>query len=211
MPARELCELARSRGVHVHVDGAQTWGALVRDLHDLGCDSYAASAHKWFMGPKEAGILYVRAERIPDIAPHAVGVGWGSAVETTARGARKFETLGQRNDAVIAALAPTLTFHELIGPAMIEERILALAAALKEGLAAIPGAHLVTPAPATMSAGVVIARFDGRDARTLFERLYSDHGLAAAPTGGLRLSPHIYVTMADIERTLAAIADQVRG
>ncbi|MGH7554476.1 MAG: aminotransferase class V-fold PLP-dependent enzyme, partial [Longimicrobiales bacterium] len=94
VPARELCALGRERGIHVHVDGAQTFGALVRDLHALGCDSYSASAHKWFMGPKEAGVLFVRAERVADIWPGVVGVGWGSAAETTARGARKFETLG---------------------------------------------------------------------------------------------------------------------
>jgi isopenicillin-N epimerase len=211
MPTKALCTLARERGIHAHVDGAQTWGALVRDLHDLGCDTYAASAHKWFMGPKEAGILYVRADRIPDIAVHQVGIGWGSGVETSARGARKFETLGQRNDAVIAGLAPALRLHELIGPAVVEARVLELAAALKAGLAALPGARLVTPAPETLSAGVVIARFDGVELRPVYERLYADHGIAAATTGGLRFSPHVYATLADIERTLAAVSALVRA
>ena len=64
LPVRELAPRARQRGIHVHVDGAQSWGALDVNLADLGCDSYTASAHKWFMGPKEAGILFVREERI---------------------------------------------------------------------------------------------------------------------------------------------------
>jgi selenocysteine lyase/cysteine desulfurase len=205
MPTTELCALARSRGIHSHVDGAQTWGALVRDLHAIGCDSYAASAHKWFMGPKEAGILYVRADRIAAIAALSVGIGWGNNVETTARGARKFETLGQRNDAVIAALEPALLFHERIGPALVEARILELAAAFKEGLSALPGARLVTPEPESLSAGVVITQFESVDARSVFERLYNDHQLAAAATGGLRICPHVYVTLADVERTVAAV------
>jgi selenocysteine lyase/cysteine desulfurase len=165
MPTRDLCLMARERGIHAHVDGAQTWGALVRDLHDLGCDSYAASAHKWFMGPKEAGILYVREERIPHLAPSIVGVGWGNGVESRARGARRFETLGQRNDAVIAALAPALRLHVLIGPSVIEARILQLAAVLKNGLRNLPGARLVTPEPESLSAGVVIVQFEGAEAR----------------------------------------------
>jgi selenocysteine lyase/cysteine desulfurase len=211
MPTRELCLMARERGIHAHVDGAQTWGALVRDLHDLGCDSYAASAHKWLMGPKEAGVLYVRQDRIAEIAPSIVGIGWGNSAETSARGARKFETLGQRNDAIIAALQPALAFHELIGPEVIEARILELAAALKDGLRALPGAHLVTPEPEELSAGVVIVRFDGADMRAVYERLYSDHGLAAAPTGGLRFSPQLYVTLADVERTVEAVAMELGG
>ena len=48
---------------------AQTFGALDINLRDIGCDSYSTSAHKWGMGPLEAGILYVRAERIPQIWP----------------------------------------------------------------------------------------------------------------------------------------------
>ena len=52
LPVRELAEVAHRRGIHVHVDGAQSWGALDVDLRELGCDSYSASAHKWFMGPR---------------------------------------------------------------------------------------------------------------------------------------------------------------
>ena len=63
--------MARDRGIYCHVDGAQSWGALVVDLHEIGCDSFAASAHKWFMGPKEVGILYVRNGRAPgNLAQH---------------------------------------------------------------------------------------------------------------------------------------------
>lgn len=207
LPTRELCALGRERGIHVHVDGAQTFGALVRDLHALGCDSYAASAHKWFMGPKEAGVLFVRADRIPHVGPCVVGVGWGSGPETTATGARKLETLGQRNDATIAGIKASLDFHELIGPAAIETRILELAEVLKRELARLPGARLVTPTLAELSAGVVIVQFDGRDMRALYEALYTDHRLAGAPTGGLRLCPHVYTTMADIERTIAAVTE----
>jgi selenocysteine lyase/cysteine desulfurase len=65
LPVPALCGALRGRGVHVHGDGAQTFGAMRVDLHAMGCDSYAGSAHKWFVGPKEAGVLYVRADRVP--------------------------------------------------------------------------------------------------------------------------------------------------
>jgi selenocysteine lyase/cysteine desulfurase len=211
LPTQSLCALARERGIYTHVDGAQTWGALVRDLHALGCDSYAASAHKWFMGPKETGVLYVRADRIARLWPGVIGIGWGNAVEPAARGARKFETLGQRNDATIAGLHEAIALHELIGPAVIEARILELAEALKTGLAEMPGATLVTPRAPELSGGVVITRFAGADMRRLYERLYSEHGIAGASTGGLRLCPHVYSTLEDIERTLAAVQAILRS
>jgi isopenicillin-N epimerase len=205
LPARALCALARERGIHGHVDGAQSFGAVRVNLRELGCDSYATSAHKWFMGPKEAGVLFVRAERAAALWPATVGVGWGDAAETSLRGARRFETLGQRNDATIAGLDAALDFHETIGAAAIETRVLALAAALKELLRAIPGARLVTPVAPERSGGVVIARFGERDHRALYQRLYAEHGVAGAATGGLRLCPHIYNTQEDVAHAARAV------
>jgi isopenicillin-N epimerase len=205
LPARALCALARERGIHAHVDGAQSFGAVRLDLRELGCDSYATSAHKWFMGPKEAGVLFVRAERAAAIWPATVGVGWGDTAETSLRAARRFETLGQRNDATIAGLDAALDFHETIGGATIEARVLALATALKELLARIPGARLVTPVAPEQSGGVVIARFGERDHRALYQRLYAEHGVAGAATGGLRLCPHIYNTLDDVAHAAEAV------
>lgn len=208
VPSRELCAAARERGVHAHVDGAQTFGVDVLDLRAMGCDSYATSAHKWFMGPKEVGLLYVRAQRTADIWPLAVGNGWGSGAETSARGARKFETLGQRNDAAFAGLAAALDFHERIGPARVEARVEALATRMKEGLAGL-GATLLTSTRPELSGGVVVARFEGVNAGSITGRLYSEHGIAGAPTGGLRFCPHVYNTLADVDRALAAVGQLI--
>ncbi len=89
LPARQLCRLARERGIMTLVDGAQTFGVLRVNLHEMGCDFYTGSAHKWFVGPKEAGVLYVKEDRIADLWANDVGVGWQSAIRN---GAQKFET-----------------------------------------------------------------------------------------------------------------------
>ena len=209
IPAQALCRAARDRGIHAHVDGAQSFGILRLDLHAMGCDSYASSAHKWLMGPKEAGVLYVRAEQIPGLWPGMVGVGWGSGAQTSARGARKLETLGQRSDATVAAFGAALDFQEQIGLERIEMRAIELARALKAGVTRIPGAELLSPSREDVSAAVVIARFEGLESGDVFEALYRDHGIAAAPTGGVRFTPHVYNTMADVERAVAAVEDVV--
>ena len=54
-------------------------------------------------------------------------------------------------------------------------------------------------------AGVCVVRFEGREMRPIHESLYRDHRIATAPTGGLRFSAHVYNTMADVERALAAV------
>jgi selenocysteine lyase/cysteine desulfurase len=204
LPIRELCEAAHRRGVFVHVDGAQTWGALHVNLRQLGCDSYAASAHKWLMGPKEVGLLYVRKDRIAEIWPNVVAPGWGSKVEPAVRGARKFESLGQRDDAALAAIATAVEFHFAVGPARIESRVYELASALKAGLKEA-GTELVTPLDPALSAGVCVVRVPPGKGTTVYNKLYEEHGIAGAATGGLRLCPHVYNTREHVERAARGV------
>ena len=98
-------------GCFFHLDGAQTFGAIEVNLREIGCDSYSASAHKWLMGPLEAGILYIRDERIPQIWPSIVTAGWADNL----KGARKFEVFGQRDDPRVVALEAAVDFLQMIG------------------------------------------------------------------------------------------------
>ena len=62
LPAKELAAMGSPpRHLLPRGRGAQSWEAATLDVHDIGCDPFAASVHKQFMGLKEVGILYVRA------------------------------------------------------------------------------------------------------------------------------------------------------
>jgi selenocysteine lyase/cysteine desulfurase len=210
LPARELCAMARQRGIYVHLDGAQTWGYLKLNLKDIGCDSYSASAHKWLMGPKQVGVLYVRRERIAEIWPSIVSVGWNKDSLTGTVASKKFETLGQRDDGGVSAVATAVDFHRTIGFDHVETRTTALATALKEGLAGIPGVKLVTPMDPQLSGGVVISQIPALDRAkmsALVKDLYEKYGIAGAATGGLRLSPHVYNSMAEVQLATRAVRE----
>jgi selenocysteine lyase/cysteine desulfurase len=204
LPARELAEMARGRGIYVHLDGAQSWGALRINLRELGCDSYAASSHKWFVGPKEVGILYVKKERIAEIWPNIVAPGWGDDADPDVAGARKFESLGQRDDAALAAIATTADFHNVLTPAKIEARVMELSAALKTGLTDA-GAKLVTPPGPELSGGVCIIEVPAKNRQEMLDRMYKEHGIAGSTSGGFRLCPHIYNTKEHIERAVRGV------
>ena len=209
LPVRELAEMAHRRGIYFHVDGAQTWGALDVNLREMGCDSYTASAHKWFCGPKEVGLLYVKRERIPRIWANIVAPGWGDDADPDVKGARKFESFGQRDDAALSAIATTADFHNMVQPARVEARMLELAAALKDGLRQA-GAKLVTPEKQALSAGVCIIEAPAGNRQKLLNAMYDDHGIAGSTAGGLRLCPHIYNTMEHVKRAIEGVKSQRR-
>ena len=209
-PARQIAALARKRGIYMHLDGAQTFGALDVNLQEIGCDSYATSAHKWLMGPLEAGLLYVRAERIPQIWPSIVTAGWTEHLQ----GARKLEVFGQRDDPRVVALEAAIDFVNLIGAGAVEERMRALAGRLKSQLREIPAIELKTNLEPELSAGVVKFALKGVPTADAYNKLWERHRLAIAMTAsgdaeGLRLSPHIYNSMEEIDYAVRAVRELV--
>lgn len=210
LPAKELCSMARQRGIYAHLDGAQTFGYLKLDLKDIGCDSFSASAHKWFMGPKQVGVLYVRQERIADVWPGIVSVGWNKDALTSKVASKKFETLGQRDDGAISAVATAVEFHRGIGFENVEARTTALATRLKEGLGRLSKVKMITPIDPQLSGGVVISQMPDLDRAAmsaLVRDLYDKYGIACAATGGLRLSPHVYNSMADVDLAIRGVGE----
>ena len=207
LPMKSLCQACRDRNIMTLVDGAQTLGALDLDLHDMACDFFAGSLHKWPMGPKETGLLYVRSDSAERVWPTVVSLGYEAA---EGNGAQKFESFGQRDDSAMAAITPAVDFLDSIGKERVEARLRALIARLRGGIEAIPGASILTPSDPAISAGILVFSLPGVDGNDAFTRLYRDFGVGSTPSAvvnGVRLSPHIYNTMADVDRVLDALRE----
>ena len=58
------------------LDGAHVTGMMRFNLHDIGCDMYTSSPHKWLQAPKGSGYLYVRDEVIDRLWNTIVTAGW---------------------------------------------------------------------------------------------------------------------------------------
>jgi selenocysteine lyase/cysteine desulfurase len=207
-PAREIAALARKHNIYMHLDGAQTFGAFDVNLAEIGCDSYSASAHKWLMGPLEAGILWVRAERIPQIWPSIVTAGWTDHL----KGARKFEVFGQRDDPRVVALEAAVDFINLLGLPAVEARVQALAARAKVQLHEMAAVELKTNLEPELSGGVVKFRLKNVPTQKVYDQLWQRHRLAIAmtPSGdaeGLRFSAQVYNSMEEVDRAVAAVKE----
>ena len=205
-PARAIAELAKKRGCFFHLDGAQTFGAIDVNLREIGCDSYSASAHKWPMGPLEAGILYIRSERIAQLWPSIVTAGWADDL----KGARKFEVFGQRDDPRVVALEAAVDFLQMIGVKNIEARMRALAQKAHTELSKLSDVQLKTSSQPELSAGVIKFRVGKVSTKQAYDTLWKKNRMAIAmtPSGdseGLRFSPHIYNSFEEIDRAVAAV------
>jgi selenocysteine lyase/cysteine desulfurase len=121
-------------------------------------------------------------------------------------GARRYEALGQRDDAAIAALAETVAWHGAVTPAVMAERASAIAERLRGALTDID-VPFVSSAHPDFRSNVIILAASSDALRTLPQRVLERSGVITAATGGLRMAPHVYNTADHVDRVVAAIAD----
>ncbi|MEM7503151.1 MAG: aminotransferase class V-fold PLP-dependent enzyme, partial [Pseudomonadota bacterium] len=137
LPIRELSELAHDHGAQMLADGALGFGHMPIDVKELKCDYYATSLHKWLNAPLGTGALYVRRDRIRDVWPLY-------GVDRPADDIRKFEVVGTRDGAPIAAIGPAIDLFERIGPARKLARLRYLLDELMAQLEGADGVSVIT-------------------------------------------------------------------
>ena len=213
LPIRDVCRLARDRGVRVFVDGAHGFAQLPDRRDDLECDFYGTSLHKWLLAPIGTGFLYVRRERIGEIWPMMSSSAKDEDI-------RKFEEVGTHPAAIHNAIAAALAFHRAIGVDRKLARLRYLrdrwAGALRE---ADPRIKIWTPIDDDdASCGIALVQIEGIDSSALFGHLWARYQIVTSPTKhpqfqGVRISPNLYTTVDEIDVFVgamqAALADGI--
>ena len=216
MPIKEVARLAKAKNVWFFVDGAQAAGMLPFSLHELGCDAWATSGHKWLMGPKETGLLYVRKEMLDTIAAKHIGAySDGATGFNFEKGTMSLNATAQRyeygtvNIPLREGLGAAIDFIHRIGIDNVWKRDTALSKRLFDGLRTIPGITVLSPADDTMRSAMITFMHEKvpylqvqehLDTYNLRTRGVSEGGLAA-----LRISTHIYTMPDEVERVLEGL------
>ena len=204
-PAKELCRLARDRGILSLVDGAQSFGLLDVNLTDISPDFYTGSAHKWPCGARECGVLYINARAHKQIWP-SIYSAYPGAVGIS----RTFESFGQRDEATMIAFRNALEFQTKVGREAIEKRSRALTQQLIAGLSQLPEVKVWTSPNPSLNAAVVSFMPGSINPPRLGQALYEKDKIGTAgrgmgDRGGLRASPHFYNTPEEIDRLVSAV------
>ena len=197
-PVRDICRMARARGIETIVDGAHAYAHFPFRHADLECDYYGTSLHKWLLAPIGTGFLYVKRDKIGKVWPLL------AAPDTMQDNIRKFEEIGTHPAANHNAIAEALTFHESIGVERRAARMRYLKSMWMERLGGLPGVTIRTSADPAMSCGIGLLCMAGKKPGTLAEKLLTDHRIIVTPIvhkdfEGLRITPNIYTTKREIE------------
>ncbi len=199
LPAKELCALARSKGILSAVDGAHVTGMMRLNVRDIGCDMYSSSPHKWLMAPKGSGYLYVRDEVIDRLWNTIVTEGWN---EPNLR-AERFQRIGSSNVPSLYGLRAGIELANQIGMENIERRHRQMA---DYTLAEMTkrGAQSWTSPDAALRCAIVTVNVPPVDRMKLENWMWTTHKIRirGGDPSKLRLSMPYYVQKKDIDRFL---------
>lgn len=220
LPAADIARLAAAHGAWFALDGAQSLAQFPIDIRATGADFFTASCHKWLMGPKRTGLLYVRRERLAQLTPTVVGAYSDTANSLAERrltfqpGAQRFE-YGTQNDALVYGVEAAADFVTALGLPAIAVHNRSLADAFVKGLHEITGIQVLTPAAPDARAGIVTFRLPGRDNRqvadALIRRRHRVRSVTEAGLDAVRASFHVCNTREQVEELLVAVEDIAAG
>lgn len=149
VPIKEICRIARERGIPVLVDGSQAAVHMPVDVQDLDCDWYVMTGHKLY-GPSGIGVLYGKMDRLKQMQPF---MGGGEMIVEVTEDAVTYNEPPHRFEAgtppIVQAigLGYALDYMENVGRAAIAAHEADLAAYAQERLSTVNSLRVIGTAP----------------------------------------------------------------
>lgn len=204
MPVKKIAQMAHRHGVEVLVDGAHSFGLIDFKIPELGADYFGTSLHKFLSAAIGSGMLWIKKEKIKDIWPLVCND------KPESDDIRKFETLGTRSFAIEQAIGEAVNFHNAIGPERKQKRIHYLKHYWASAVMKNPKVKIHTSLDPKYSCAICGVSVDGMKPSELDSELFSKYkihtvGIVWENISCVRVTPHVYTKLADMDKLVRAI------
>jgi selenocysteine lyase/cysteine desulfurase len=208
LPAKQMCAEARARGIFTILDGAQCFGHIPLNLHEIGCDAYTGCFHKWMLAPAGTGFLYLRKDRGHEVWTTLASSHWDDHGDDGYRLTQR----GTGSLSLLAGCEAALDFHNAIGAERVYARVKQLGDYLREGLRGIPGTRIYTSSDPAMSAGITVYSVAGVTGAQLQDEMWQRARLRPRANGpGVRHCTHIFNSTREIDQALGVVRALTKG
>jgi selenocysteine lyase/cysteine desulfurase len=204
MPVKEITEMAQGLGCEVVLDAAHSLAHIPFSFKEIGCDYMATSLHKWLGAPFGTGALVIKKNKISNVWPLL------SDWEPKSSDIRKFELLGARSFPAEMAVLDAIVFHQNIGLEKINNRFNYLKNYWVEQVKTLKGFRLHTSLKPDSSGAMATFSIDGLKAQEIADFLFDTDGLHVGlidwnGLNGIRISPHLYTSLDELDRLALAL------
>ena len=111
-PVKEICEIAKSKGLITIVDGAHAPAQIALNISELKVDFYTGACHKWMMAPKGCSFLYAHKNVQKMCDPLIVSWGYKAAKPGKSTFLDYHQMIGTRDFSAFLAVPTCIQFME---------------------------------------------------------------------------------------------------
>ncbi len=209
VPVARIAEEAKSRGIDVICDSAQSWGLLDYQIPDLNVDWAGFNLHKWIGSPLGIGALYMKQGSLGKISPYP-----GEQDPENSRASTRVH-MATSNFASLITIPKAIDFHLAVGPANKEARLRYLRSLWTDAAQQMSHIELLGGLDEASWTGMGSFRLVGETtaahATALQQRLEKEFGIFTVIRVGLasgscvRITPQVFTSPSEIEALVAAL------
>jgi len=204
LPVKKICRMAKKYDIETIVDGAHSFGLIDFKVPELECDYFGTSLHKFLSAPIGSGMLWIKKENIHKIWPLVCND------KPLGDDIRKFETLGTRSFPIEQGIGEAINFHQVIGSKRKEARIRYLKNYWANQVKDMPKVKIHTSLKDAYSCSICGVSVDGMTPGELDTTLFNEYkihavGIVWENISCVRITPHIYTRIQDLDKLVHAI------
>lgn len=113
LPVKEICDIAKEKGLLTIVDGAHVPAHIPLNLSELKADIYTGACHKWMMTAKGCSFLYVKKEFQKLYAPLIISWGFDSAMPSHSQFLDYHQLQGTRDFSAFLTVPKAIEFMNI--------------------------------------------------------------------------------------------------
>jgi selenocysteine lyase/cysteine desulfurase len=206
LPVKKITAMAKKHGIETLVDGAQSFAMQDFKVNELGCDYFGTSLHKFLCAPVGSGMLWIKKEKIKKVWPLLCND------DPQKDDIRKFETIGTRSFPIEQGIGEAINFHNAIGPQRKQQRLHYLKSYWATAAQKIPRVKLHTSLHPAYSGAIAVFSIDGIAAEEIGATLFNNYKIHVVTIDwqnikGVRVSPHVYTRIKDLDKFVNAIRE----
>ncbi len=214
---KEISKIAHENDAFVLVDSIQSSGALINDVQDWDVDFLTCGVAKWLLGPNQKGLFYMKKKLISEFFPpfagyHGTDAGDKNQPYWNVNKLEYPQTIDKYMDT-----NPGSSLYYIASEGMqilldygidkIQSRIFKLTDYLIEQLQTLGDYEFITPLEKQYRSGIINIRIP--DNIEVVKKLRENKIVTSSRYGGIRISPHFYNTVEDIDAFVSSLASLI--
>lgn len=215
LPVKEICEIAKEKGLFTIVDGAHVPGHIPLNLQEIKADVYTGACHKWMMTPKGCSFLYIKKEYQNLFDPLVVSWGYDADFPSHSQFIDYHQMQGTRDFSAFLTVPKAIEFMNQYDWKTVSSRCRKLVLENYERVCQVFNSAPLCPVNTEFLGQMCSSLVKIKNPETLHKRLFDLYKIEIpvmkqGDNYYIRFSVQAYNTQADIDKLIDALEELVK-